>query len=61
MGYTNRRVTMKLWYLHTNKVNYFSSAKFNEHNNKFGKGWSPSSELTTETNVYKPPTLKLIF
>ena len=37
MGYTNRRATMKLWDPHTKKLKYYSHAKFDEHNNKFGK------------------------
>ena len=35
------------------------SAKFDGHNNKFGKGWSPGSELMTGTNVFALPTLKV--
>ena len=38
MGYTNRRATMKWWYLHTKKLKDFLFIKFDEHNNKFGKG-----------------------
>ena len=45
MGYTNSRSAMKWWELHTEKLKYSSSAKFDEHNNKFGKGWSPGYEI----------------
>ena len=38
MGYTNSRATMKWWDPRTKKIKHFSSAKFDEHNNKFGKG-----------------------
>ena len=31
---------------------------FNEHNNKFGKGWSSGSELVLGTNTFALPTLK---
>ena len=30
-----------------------------EHNNKFGKGWSPGSELMLGTNTSTLPTLKI--
>ena len=43
MGYTNRRAMLKWWDPHTKKFRYFSSAKFDEHNNKFVKVWSPGS------------------
>ena len=45
MGYTNIIAIMKWWYPHTKRLEYCSSAEFDEHNNKFGKGWSPYSEL----------------
>ena len=45
MDYTNSRATMKLWDPHTKKLIYCPSETFNEPNNKFGKGWSPGSEL----------------
>ena len=51
MGYTNSRDTMKLWEPHTNKLKYCSSANFYEHKDKFGKGWTPGSELITGTTV----------
>ena len=47
MGYTNSRSIMKWWDPHTKKIKYCSSAKCNEHNNKFGKLWFPGSELIT--------------
>ena len=37
MGYTNRIATMKFRGLHTKKLKYGSSEKFDEHNSKFGK------------------------
>ena len=58
MGYTNSRATTKWWDPHTNKLKYCSSAKFDEHNNNFGKGWSLSSELMKRTNTLTPPKLK---
>ena len=57
VGYTNRRATMKWSDLHTNKIKYYSSSKFDEHNNKFRKGWSPSSEPVTGTTFYTLTTL----
>ena len=60
MGYTNRRATMKWWYPQTKKLKYCSSANFYEHNNKFGKGWSPGYKLIANTNISTLPTLKLI-
>ena len=36
---------MKCWYPYTKKLKYFSSATFDEHNNNFGKIWSPGSNL----------------
>ena len=59
MGYTNRRATMKVWDPHTKKLKYCSSAKFDEHNNVFDKGWSPGSELMTDTRISTLPTLKI--
>ena len=38
MGYTNSRATMKFCNTHTKKLKYFSSAKYDERNNTFGKG-----------------------
>ena len=60
MGYTNTTYTIKWWYPHTKKLKYFSSAKFDEHNNKFGKVWSLRSELMTGTNISTLTTLKLM-
>ena len=59
MVYTNRRAAMKWCCPHTKRLKYFSSAKFDEHNNKFGKGWSPGSELMLGTNTSTLPILKL--
>ena len=59
MGYTNIRATMKWWDPHTNKFKYCSSTRFEDHNNKFGKGWSPGSEFMIGTNISILPTLKL--
>ena len=58
MCYTSSRSTIKWWDPHTNKLKYCSSVKFDEHNNKFGKGWSLGSELMLETNTSTLPTLK---
>ena len=44
---------------HTKKLKCGSSAKFDEHNNKFVKLWSHSSDLMTGTNVSTLPTLKI--
>ena len=57
MGYTNSIATMRWWYSHTKKLKYCSYGIFDEHNNKFGKGWSPGSELMTGTNISTLPTL----
>ena len=59
MGYTNRRATIKWLYPHTRIIKHYSCAKFYEHNNKFGKGWSPGSELMLVTNIFTLPTLKI--
>ena len=58
MGYTNSRPTMKRWDLHNKKLEYCSSGIFDKHNNKFGKGWSPGSELMIGTNIYYLTALK---
>ena len=58
MGYTNIRSTMKLWDPYTKKLKYCSPEKFDEHNNKFGKGWSPGYEPILGTNISTLPTLK---
>ena len=59
MSSKNIRATMKWWDPHTKKLKYFSSAKFDEHKNKFGKGWSPGSELVLDANTSTLPTLKI--
>ena len=56
-GYTNNRATMKWWYPHTKKLKYCSSENFDEHKNKFGKRWSPGSELMLGKNTSTLPTL----
>ena len=58
MGYTNTISTIKWWDPHTKKFKYCSSEIFDEHNNKFVKGWSPGSELMLGTNTSTLPTLK---
>ena len=45
MGYTKTRAIIIWWYPHTKILKYFSSANFDEHNNKFGKGWPSGSRL----------------
>ena len=47
------------WVPHTKRLKYCSSEKNYEHNNKFGKCWSPGSELMLGTNNYTLPTLKI--
>ena len=37
LDYTNRISTIKWCKPHTKKIKYCSPAKFDEHNNKFGK------------------------
>ena len=59
MGYTSIRATKKWREPHTKILKYCSSAKFDEYNNKFGKGWSPGSELMLGKNISTPPTLKI--
>ena len=58
IGYTKSGATIKWWYTHTKKLKYCSSKTFDEHNNNFGKLWSPGSELMTGTNISNLPTLK---
>ena len=58
MGYTIIIAKMKWQDLHTNKLKYCSSAKFDEHNNKFGKGWSPVSELMNGIKMSILQTIK---
>ena len=50
---------MKGWDLHTKRLKYCSSGIFNEYKNKFGKGWSPESELMLGTNTSYLPTLEI--
>ena len=50
---------MKWWDPHTKKLKYCSFEKCDDHNNKFGKLWSPCSELTLGTNTSTLPKLKI--
>ena len=59
MGYTNIIDTIKWCYPHTKIFKYCPYAKFYEHKNKFGKGWSPGSELILGTNISILTTLKI--
>ena len=59
MFYTNRIATMEWWDTHTKKLKYGSSSKFDEHNNKFGKLWSPGSTLINVTTIYALTMLKI--
>ena len=59
MDNTKIRDTMKWLYPHTNKLKYCSSKHFDEHNNKFGQGWSPGYELMFGTNTFTITTLKI--
>ena len=61
MSYTNSRANIKWWEPHTNKLKYCSSAKFDEHNNKFSKGWSPGFNLMLVTNIYTLPKFKMTY
>ena len=58
MGYRKIIATTKCQDSHTNKIKYFSYENFDEHNNKFGKGWSPGSKLMIGTNISTLPILK---
>ena len=58
MGYTNSIDTMKWWELNTKRLKYFSTEKFDEHNNKVLKG-RPPSELITGTIFFTLPTIKI--
>ena len=55
MCYTNSIDTMKWWDPHTKKLKYYSSAKFDKYNNKFGKVWSPGSEFILGKNISTLP------
>ena len=59
MVYKNSRAKMKWWDSHTKKLKYCSSAKFDQHNNKFGKGWSPCFELILVKNTSTLTKLKI--
>ena len=59
MVYTNIRAIMKWWDTQTKKLKCCSSAKFDEHKNKFGKGWLPGSEIMIGTNTSTLTTLNI--
>ena len=59
MGSTVTRAKMKWWDPHTKRIKYCSSGKIDEHSNKFGKRWSPGSELVLGTNTSTLPTLEI--
>ena len=59
MGYTKSISKMQWWDPNTKKTKYCSYEKFDEHNNKFGKRWSPCYELMIVTNTSTLPTLKI--
>ena len=61
MGYTNNRATIKWWDPHTKKIKCCSSVMFDEHNNKFGKGWPPGSEPTIGKHKSTLQILKIDF
>ena len=50
---------MKWWDLYTKKIEYFSSTKFYEHNNEFGKVWSNRYALMNGKNSSALPTLNI--
>ena len=50
---------MKWWDLQTNKLKHCSTENVDEYNNKFGKVWSPGSELMLGTNIYTLKTSKI--
>ena len=50
---------MKWWDPHTRKIKYFSYAKFDKNNNKFGKGWYPGSNMLKVTDISDLPTVKI--
>ena len=59
MGYTKIRAKMKLWNPYTSKLKYCSFAKFDKHNNKFEKRWSPGSVFINGTNISSFTKLKI--
>ena len=50
---------MQQWDPYKKRLKYCSSTKFDEHKNKFGKGWSPGSELMLGTNISILLTLRI--
>ena len=58
MDYTNSRPTMKWCEPHTKRLKYCSNVNCDEHDNNFGRGWSPGSKLMLGTNTSTLPTLK---
>ena len=57
MGYTNNIAIMKWCDPHNQRLEYCSSAEFDAHNNKFGKVWSPGSEVMLGIIISTLPTL----
>ena len=58
MGYTSSSATIQRWDPPTKTLKYCSSEVFDQHNNNFGKGWSPCSELMIVGNTSILITLK---
>ena len=50
---------MKWWDPHTKKLKHSEFYKYDNHNNKFGKGWSPGPELINGTHIYSLTTRKI--
>ena len=50
---------MNFWDPHTKKLKYCSSENSDEHNNKFGKGWLPGSELMNGMNIFTLSKFKI--
>ena len=59
MVYTNSIATIKWWDTYIKRLRYCSSAQFDEHKNKFVRGWSPCSELMLGTKHSTLQTLKI--
>ena len=59
MSYTSSISKIKWCDPHTKILKYCSYAKFDEHNNKLDKCWSPGYELMLGTNTSTLPTLKI--
>ena len=59
MDYTNIIATIKQWDPHTKKLKYCLSIKFDEHNNQFGKGWSPGFDFMNRKIISALPMMKI--